>query len=107
MNTVRFWARFPDRGLAATVRIHEEPAMPSSRARHFFTMAANNAWANHRLLAACMQLPQDEFTAARTSFFPSLEAALNHLVTVDWYYVDAVERALREAAIWGEAHAAA
>jgi uncharacterized damage-inducible protein DinB len=65
-------------------------------AHHFFTMAANNAWSNHRLLAACAQLSQEDFVATRTSFFPSLKSTLNHIVTVDWYYVDAIERALRE-----------
>jgi uncharacterized damage-inducible protein DinB len=64
-------------------------------AHHFCTMAANNAWANHRLLAACAKLSQEEFEATRTSFFPSIKATLNHIVTVDWYYVDALERALR------------
>ena len=64
-------------------------------AHHFCTMAANNAWANHRLLAACAKLSQEEFEAARTGFFPSIKATLNHIVTVDWYYVDALERALR------------
>ena len=57
-------------------------------------MAYQNAWANHRLLAACSALPQAEFVALRTSFFPSLKATLNHIVTVDWYYIDALERAL-------------
>ena len=64
-------------------------------AHHFYTMASNNAWANHRLLAACARLSQDDFAATRTSFFPSIKATLNHIVTVDWYYVDALERALR------------
>ena len=63
--------------------------------QHFYTMAANNAWSNHRLLAACAKLSQEEFAASRTSFFPSIKATLNHIVTVDWYYVDALERALR------------
>ena len=67
----------------------------SPLAHHLYTMAANNAWANHRLLGACAKLTQDEFVAPRTSFFPSLKATLNHIVTVDWYYVDALERALR------------
>ena len=61
---------------------------------HFATMAYNNAWSNHRLLAACAKLSQDELVARRTSFFPSIKATLNHIVTVDWYYVDALERAL-------------
>ncbi len=67
----------------------------ASLAHHFLTMAYNNAWANHRLLRACGQLSQDEFVATRTSFFPSLKATLNHNLTVDWYYVDALERCLR------------
>lgn len=64
-------------------------------AHHLFTMAWNNAWANHRLLRACTQLSHAEFVATRTSFFPSIKATLNHIVTVDWYYVDALERAMR------------
>ena len=64
-------------------------------AHHFFTMACNNAWANHRLLTACSKLSQGDFAATRTSFFPSLKATLNHNLTVDWYYVDALERAFR------------
>jgi len=83
MNTVRFW--FP---------YSAEHFMPGL-AHHFYTMAANNAWANHRLLDACARLSQEEFEATRTSFFPSIKATLNHIVTVDWYYVDALERSLR------------
>ncbi len=64
-------------------------------AHHFATMAYNNAWANHRLLTAIGTLPQDELAAPRTGFFPSLKATLNHNLTVDWYYVDALERGLR------------
>ena len=67
----------------------------SPLAHHFYTMACNNAWSNHRLLTACRRLSQDDFVARRTSFFPSLKATLNHILTVDWYYVDALERALR------------
>jgi uncharacterized damage-inducible protein DinB len=67
----------------------------SPLAHHFFTMACNNAWANHRLLDACSRLSQADFVARRTSFFPSLKATLNHILTVDWYYVDALERAFR------------
>jgi len=63
-----------------------------SLAHHLTTMAYQNAWANHRLLKVCAQLSQPDFVAPRTSFFPSLKATLNHIVTVDWYYVDALER---------------
>jgi len=57
-------------------------------------MACNNAWSNHRLLTACGRLSQADFAALRTSFFPTIKATLNHNLTVDWYYVDALERAL-------------
>ena len=45
-----------------------------------------------RLLAACAQLSQAELTARCTSFFPSLKATLNHILTVDWYYLEIFER---------------
>ena len=61
---------------------------------HLFTQACNNAWANLRLLRACAALDDAEFAAPRTGFFPSLKDTLNHIVTVDWLYVDALERAV-------------
>jgi uncharacterized damage-inducible protein DinB len=70
------------------------PPHPHSLAHHFATEAYNNAWANHRLLAACARLSQAEFVAPRTSFFPSIKATLNHILTVDWYYLEALERSL-------------
>lgn len=69
--------------------------MSNPLSHHFFTMACNNAWANHRLLRACAALSQDEFVATRTSFFPTIRATLNHTLTVDWFYVDALEREAR------------
>jgi len=65
-----------------------------SLAQHFATEAYNNAWANHRLLKACGELTRAEFAAKRTSFFPSIKATLNHILTVDWYYVEILERSL-------------
>lgn len=53
--------------------------------------AYNNAWANHRLLTACGGLSQQDFEAERTSFFPSLQLTLNHIYSVDLFYVDALE----------------
>ena len=67
-------------------------AASHSLAHHFATEAYNNAWANHRLLSACARLSQEEFVAPRTSFFPSIRATLNHILTVDWYYLDMLER---------------
>jgi uncharacterized damage-inducible protein DinB len=57
-------------------------------------MAFNNAWANHRMLRACALLTDEEFAAPRTGYFPSLRGTLNHILTVDWFYVDAIERSL-------------
>jgi uncharacterized damage-inducible protein DinB len=71
--------------------------------RHFRAMARNNAWSNDRLLSACCELTPAEFAAARTSFFPSLRATLNHTLAVDLYYLDALEEAGLGAALWGEA----
>ena len=65
--------------------------MPASLLTTYRAMARNNAWANHRLLAACAGLSQDEFEAPRTGFFPSLKATLNHILVVDWFYVDGLE----------------
>ena len=65
-----------------------------SLAHHFTTEAYNNAWSNHRLLRACCELTPEEFAAKRTSFFPSIKATLNHILTVDWYYLEMLERSL-------------
>lgn len=58
---------------------------------YFYSMACNNAWANHRLHGACSTLTQEAFAAKRTGFFPSIQETLNHILYVDWYYVDALE----------------
>lgn len=58
---------------------------------HFRKAARNNAWANDRLLRACVLLGDAEFSATRTSFFPSLHETLNHNLMIDLYYIDALE----------------
>jgi len=63
-------------------------------------MAYNNGWANRRLLTACEQLSQAEFTAPRTGFFPSLRATLNHILIIDRFYVDAMEGGTLGPAAW-------
>jgi uncharacterized damage-inducible protein DinB len=65
--------------------------MPASLVGTFRSMAYNNAWANHRLLTACRKLSNEAFVARRTSFFPSIRATLNHVLVIDWFYVDALE----------------
>ncbi|MFN3628257.1 MAG: DinB family protein [Parvibaculum sp.] len=65
--------------------------MNASLVGTYRAMAYNNAWANYRLLTACKPLSQSEFEAPRTGFFPSLQATLNHILIIDWFYVDALE----------------
>jgi uncharacterized damage-inducible protein DinB len=65
-------------------------------------MAYNNGWANHRLLTACVRLSQADFVAPRAGFFPSLRATLNHILTIDWFYVDAMEGGTLGPAAWAD-----
>ena len=58
---------------------------------YFRAQACNNALANHRLLGACESLSAEELSARRTSFFPSIIHTLNHILTVDWYYLSGLE----------------
>jgi uncharacterized damage-inducible protein DinB len=59
--------------------------------RVFRKLAYNNALANARLYRACAALQPGEFEAKRVSFFPSIKATLNHILIVDWFYIDALE----------------
>jgi uncharacterized damage-inducible protein DinB len=59
--------------------------------RHLLAQAYNNAWANHRLLKACGRLSPEDLAAPRIGFFPSIIHTLNHILTVDWLYISALE----------------
>lgn len=59
--------------------------------RVFRKLARNNRLANLRLYSACLQLSQAEFVAPRSGFFPTIRATLNHIYTVDLFYLDAVK----------------
>lgn len=74
--------------------------MPASHLQTLRAMVYNNAWANHRLLTACGGLTQAEFVAERTGFFPSIQATLNYVLIVDWFYVDALEGGTLGPAAW-------
>ena len=74
--------------------------MSASHVQTLRAMAYNNAWANHRLLNACAALTPEEFAASRVSFFPSIQATLNHILTIDWFYVDALEGGTLGPAAW-------
>ncbi|MBM2713074.1 damage-inducible protein DinB [Mesorhizobium caraganae] len=54
-------------------------------------MAGNNLWSNDRLYRAVLALKPGEFEAERTSFFPSIKATLNHILAVDYLYLDFLE----------------
>ncbi len=55
---------------------------------HFRRMAENNLWSNDRLYRAVLALQPGEFEATRTSFFPSIRETLNHILSIDIYYLD-------------------
>ena len=76
--------------------------MSASHLQTLRAMAYNNAWANHRLLAACAGLTQAEFEASRTGFFPSIQATLNHVLIIDRFYVDALEGGTLGPAAWAD-----
>jgi uncharacterized damage-inducible protein DinB len=74
----------------------------TSLVQHLQAMARNNVWANVRLLDACGQLDDAAYRAKRTSFFPSIHLTLNHILLVDWYYLDALDNGGRR---WRELYA--
>jgi len=74
----------------------------SPLAEHLRAMARNNAWANYRLHEACAQLGEADYKTRRTSFFPSIHLTLNHILLVDWYYLDALDNGGRR---WRELYA--
>ncbi|KAE9644083.1 damage-inducible protein DinB [Pseudomonas sp. PB103] len=69
--------------------------MTQPLSHHLLTQAYQNAWANHRLAKAWAQLSDADLAAPRVSFFPGIRLTLNHILTCDWFYVDALERELR------------
>ncbi len=69
----------------------------------FALLARNNAWANHRLLAALEDLAPGEWEAPRTGFFPSIRATMEHIHAIDLYYLDAATEGGRGPATFREA----
>jgi uncharacterized damage-inducible protein DinB len=69
---------------------------------HLQRLAGNNAWSNLRLHRACAALAVAEYEATRTSFFPSIPQTLNHILIVDWYYLDALEQGGRGRACFAD-----
>ena len=58
--------------------------------QHLRTAARANHLANRRLAQALAALDAADWSAPRTSFFPSLAATLHHLLAVDQYYIAAL-----------------
>jgi uncharacterized damage-inducible protein DinB len=58
---------------------------------HNRQMARNNLWSNDRIYRAVLALKPGEFEAERTSFFPSIRETLNHLLSVDLFYLDMMQ----------------
>ncbi|MEM1275075.1 MAG: DinB family protein [Pseudomonadota bacterium] len=50
---------------------------------HFEMMAAYNAWANRRLYAAALAMPENDFRADLGAFFGSVMGTLNHIMVGD------------------------
>ena len=66
-------------------------------------LAENNLWANDRLHAACAALAHDDYRKdGRTSFFPSIHKTLTHILVVDWFYIDALERGGRGRSVFDD-----
>lgn len=59
--------------------------------RPYRQLARNALLANRRLLLACAALRAGEWQASRVSFFPSIEATMNHILIVGRFYVDALQ----------------
>ncbi|MFV1851278.1 MAG: DinB family protein [Thalassospira sp.] len=56
----------------------------------FFHQARNKAASNQRLYDVCQKLTSDELTIRRAAFSSTILEILNHILTVDWYYLDAM-----------------
>jgi uncharacterized damage-inducible protein DinB len=60
----------------------------SGLGHYILGQARNNFWSNHRLHKACSALSRSEYFDARPSFFGSIHAHLDHIVFVDWLYLE-------------------
>ena len=69
---------------------------------HHRAMATYNAFANARLHEACRRLSDREFALPRTSFFPSLQLTLNHILLVDRFYLMGLEGAVPDYSVFAD-----
>jgi uncharacterized damage-inducible protein DinB len=57
----------------------------------FGRFAAYNRWANDRLYAACGELSEADYYAARPAFFGSIHRTLNHILVADRHWLARIE----------------
>lgn len=70
---------------------------------HYRAMARYNGFANARLHEACRRLSDREFALPRTSFFPSLQLTLNHILLVDRFYLMGLEGTVPDYSVFADA----
>lgn len=58
---------------------------------YFRMMGRYNRWANQRLYAACLALPEEEYNIDRRGYFRSIGNTLNHLLVVDRLWLGRIE----------------
>jgi uncharacterized damage-inducible protein DinB len=81
----------PHRSRIDAKRIRRNTARMTDPLRPYRQLARNNRLANRRLAKAVAALHPGEWRAPRSSFFPSLRATMNHIYTVDLFYIDAMQ----------------
>ena len=62
--------------------------MASDLKAYLVAQARNNHWSNHRLYGACAELSAEEYFTERPSFFGTIHAHLDHILLVDWLYME-------------------
>jgi uncharacterized damage-inducible protein DinB len=55
---------------------------------YLIVQSRNNHWSNHHLHSACLSLPTTEYFANRQSYFGSIHSHLDHIVFIDWLYLE-------------------
>lgn len=58
---------------------------------YFSMLARYNRWANARLYAASLALPEDDYNEDRRGYFRSIGNTLNHLLVVDRLWLGRIE----------------
>ena len=65
-----------------------ENALSPGLGDYLIVQSRNNHWSNHRLHSACLRLPATEYYVNRQSYFGSIHSHLDHIVFIDWLYLE-------------------